>query len=107
MRKSGVRMAFGADARFAAYFNTALNGLSVFPLGYDPRLRHRISAVGVRKERGRSHALRSDIDMPLAVDLLHRGVERLHGRVADHVRGVLHLKNLVRLAEGLGQTVAL
>ena len=57
-----------------------------------------VPGQGHPSERG---ALRSDIDMPLAVDLLHRGVERLHGRVADHVRGVLHLKNLVRLAEGL------
>src|SRR5579863_10234127 len=35
-----------------ADLNTATDGSSVFPRRYDARLRHRISAAGVRKQRG-------------------------------------------------------
>lgn len=55
LRNSGVRMSFDANARFAAhsYLYATMDGLLVFPLGYDARLRHQISAVGVRKKRRR------------------------------------------------------
>jgi hypothetical protein len=48
-------MAFAANARFAgySYLNATMDGLPVFHRGYDARLRHSISAVGVRKERCR------------------------------------------------------
>ena len=61
-------------------------------------LQYRRQITGQRHARERG-ALRADVNMPFAVGELHRGIERLHGGVADHVGGVFHLQHLVGFIE--------